>query len=105
MSLSLNDLPLVLEELHDVRKKWYEIGLQLSVPVEDLESVLSEHKNDQNFCLCRVLITWLKSGRANWPTMCSVLTNRTIGEKVLAGELRKKYPTNQPTLPSQGIHT
>ena len=105
MSLSLNDLPLVLDELYDVRKKWYEIGLQLSVPVQDLESILSEHKNEQNVCLRLVLIIWLKSGKANWSTMCSVLTNCTIGEKVLADELRKKYHTNQPTLHSQGTHT
>lgn len=105
MSLTLNDLPLVFEELHDARKRWYEIGLQLSIPVQDLESILSENKNDQNICLRRVLMTWLKSGKAKWSTMCSVLTNRTIGEKVLAEELRKKYHTNQSTLPSQGIHT
>ena len=102
MSSKLNDLKLVLEELHNVRKKWYEIGLQLSTPVEDLESILSENKNDQNVCLRRVLMIWLKSGKANWPTMCEVLTNRTIDEMVLAEQLRQKHVTSPSTKPSGG---
>ena len=44
----MNDLAVVLDELHDIRKMWYEIGLRLQLPIEDLETISSEHKNDQH---------------------------------------------------------
>ena len=72
MSLVLNDLAMVLDELHDVRKMWYEIGLRLQLPVEDLETISSEHKNDQH-SLRRVILLWLKSGSATWANLCEAI--------------------------------
>ena len=90
MSLVLNDLAVVLDELHDVRKMWYEIGLRLQLPVEDLETISSEHKNDQQ-SLRRVILLWLKSGAAMWAKLCDALSNRTVGETTLADKLRERY--------------
>ena len=90
MSLVLNDLAVVLDELHDVRKMWYEIGLRLQLPVEDLEIISSEHKNDQQ-SLRRVILLWLKSGTATWAKLCDALSNRTVGEMTLADKLRGRY--------------
>ena len=44
----MTDLAVVLNELHDICKMWYEISLRLQLPVEDLETISSEHKNDQH---------------------------------------------------------
>ena len=90
MSLIFNDLAVVLDELHDVRKMWYEIGLRLQVSVEDLETISSEHKSDQH-SLRRVILLWLKSGTATWAALCEALSNRTVGEVTLAGKLRERY--------------
>ena len=90
MSLVLNDLAVVLDELHDARKVWYEIGLRLQLPVEDLETISSEHKSDQH-SLRRVILLWLKSGIATWAKLCEALTNRTVGEMTLADKLRERY--------------
>ena len=90
MSLVLNDLAVVLDELHDVRKLWYEIGLRLNVSVEDLETISSEHKSDQH-SLRRVVLLWLKSGNATWCDLCKALRNRTIGKSALGDSLRERY--------------
>ena len=90
MALVLNDLAIVLDELHDVRKMWYEIGLRLQVSVEDLETISSEHKSDQH-SLRRVVLLWLKSRNATWSVLCNALNNRTVGEMSLADKLRKRY--------------
>ena len=90
MSLVLNDLAVVLDELHDVRKMWYEIGLRLQLPVEDLETISSEHKNDQH-SLRRVVLLWLKSGNATWIKLCDALSNRMVGEMTMADKLRERY--------------
>ena len=103
MLLTSDDLPLVFEKLHHVRKKWYEIGLQLPGPsVDDLETISLENKNDQNICLRKVLMLWLKSGKATWSAMCSALENCTIGERVLAEELRREYLKHPSAQPSEG---
>ena len=92
MALTLNDLALILDELHDVCKKWYEIGLRLpSVPVEDLESILSEYLPDLH-SLRRVLVIWLRSERATWSVLCEALSNRMIDEPELAEKLRNNFP-------------
>lgn len=90
--LVLNDLGLVLDELHNVRKMWYEIGLRLQVSVEDLETISSEHKSDQH-SLRRVILLWLKSGSATctWAKLCGALSNRTVGDVTLAEKLRDRY--------------
>ena len=90
MPLVLNDLATVLDELHDIRKMWYEIGLRLQLPVEDLETISSEHKNDQH-SLRRVVLLWLKSGSATWEKLCEALRNRIVGETTLADKLKERY--------------
>ena len=45
MVLGVNDLPKVLDELYDVRKKWYDIGLRLNVPVKTLEKITAIDDN------------------------------------------------------------
>ena len=90
MVLELNDLKKVRDELHDIRAKWYDIGLSLDVPAEILETITSD---DQNTCLRQVLVTWLKSGKATWLALCQALRHRTVGQVELAATLQAKYLT------------
>ena len=58
--LSVNDLPVVMEELNDTRVKWYDIGLQLCMSVGTLDAI-KEHHDDPSHCLRETLKTWLKT--------------------------------------------
>ena len=90
MVLGVNDLVKVLDELYDVRDKWYDIGLRLNVPAETLEKIKAP---DDNSCLRQVLIIWLRSGKATWIDLCQVLRHRTIDQEKLADSLLAKYDT------------
>ena len=91
--ISINDLGVVLTELYPVRGKWYNIGLQLQVPVIDLQRIESEYKNDHSTCLRQMLIKLLEMGSATWEAMCEALQSPIVlGEdKALATNLMKKY--------------
>ena len=88
--LTLSDLGAVLTELYCVRDKWYNIGLQLNVPVAELQRIESEHKGNYTTCLRQMLIKWLESGQANWKSLCDALHNPIV-LAALANTLMKKY--------------
>ncbi|MCG8625590.1 MAG: hypothetical protein MJE68_26770 [Proteobacteria bacterium] len=90
MVLKVNDLVKVLDELYDVRDRWYDIGLRLNVPAETLEEIRAPNDNS---CLRQVLVIWLKSGKATWTDLCQVLRHRTIDKGELADSLLAKYQT------------
>ena len=94
MVLGVNDLVEVLDELYNVRAKWYDIGLRLTVPVEELEKIKAKD-HDDNSCLRQALIIWLRSGKATWLDLCQALHHRTIGQEKLADSLRAKYHTGK----------
>ena len=101
-SLSINDLGVVLTELYPVRAKWYNIGLQLLVPVLDLRRIESEYKNDHSTCLRQMLIKWLEMGSANWETMCKALECPIVSGEALVTKLRQKYCVGEePTRPKK----
>ena len=88
--LDLGDLETLCEELHPVERRWHNIGLQLNVPVTDLQHIESEHKNDHSTCLRQMLKKWLESGNASWETLCDVL--KFVGDDTkLADKLFEKY--------------
>ena len=88
--LSLDDLETVCEELHPVERLWYNIGLQLQVPLVDLQLIESEHKDDHSTCLKRMIKKWIEAGNANWETLCQVL--KIVGDDMkLVNKLLVKY--------------
>jgi hypothetical protein len=92
--LSLNDLGTVLTELHSARAKWYNIGLQLLVPVTELQRIESEYKNDHGTSLRQMLIRWLEMGAATWATLIEALQAPIVHgdeNKALADNLKKRY--------------
>ena len=93
--LGLNDLCTVLTEIHSVRAaKWYNIGLQLSVQVPDLQRIESEYKNDHGTCLRHMLIKWLEMGCATWKALVDALQSTIVQgseNTALAETLRQRY--------------
>ena len=74
------DLPNLMERLHPVRAKWYNLGLQLEISVGDLEAIQQEHRRAED-CLREMLVKWLK--RVNpLPTetlLSAALQSNTVG--------------------------
>ena len=73
---------MVLEELNDVRAKWYNIGVQLGVSVGTLKAIEKQYLNIPTDCLRETLTTWLKSYPLfpTWSKVVDTLRSRTVGE-------------------------
>ena len=90
--LTTADLKVILEELaNEVSSKWYQIGIQLEVPLDQLNSLRHQSGSDHRANLCCILVTWLKSGKASWEALCDALQSGMVGEKALAEKLKSDY--------------
>ena len=106
--LSVNDLHVIMEELADVRAKWYNIGIQLGVNVGTLKAIEKQY-SDPSDCLRETLMTWLKAYPPphTWSKVLEALRTKIVGEAKLAVDLEQKYYTTQdgstaaPTLSPQ----
>jgi hypothetical protein len=104
--LSADDLAKVRMELVEVQTKWYDIGLDLGLPVNTLETIKQECQ-DTPECLRKMLLEWLKmiDLQPSWKTLIDVLQNKVINEGALAVTIAKKYGIIQ-TSPSPTLeHT
>ena len=85
----MDDLGLLLEELLDVNRKWCNLGLQLIVDRETLETIRGQF-SDPRDQLLETLKAWLTtSDNTSWKTLADAL--KTMGESRLAGSLERKY--------------
>lgn len=87
--MTLDDLKELVEFLHPVRSKWYTLGVQLSVPVNDLNSIRSQF-SDPVECLCEMLQFWLKHQKTSWSGVFGALRSRSVGEEQLGLQLLHK---------------
>ena len=94
--LSVDDLPVVTEELNDTRAKWYDIGLQLHLSAGTLDAIKKDC-NSTSDCLRETLTTWLKTcpSLSTWKNILDALRCSTVGEVRLAADLEQKYCSMQ----------
>ena len=84
--VTLDNLKELVNLLNPVRSKWYAVGLQLSVPVSDLNSIRSQF-SDPRECLCEMLQLWLKRQGVSWIDIFEALRSQSVGEEQLGVEL------------------
>ena len=65
------------EELHDVRTKWYDFGLQIKASSSDLDAIRLKNREDPQGCFRDLLSNWLKQANPK-PTWEVVVTNSRI---------------------------
>ena len=90
--LLLDDLSKVRTELFEVQTKWYDIGLDLGLPVSTLETIKQECQ-DIPECLRKMIQEWLKmiDPQPSWRKLIDVLQNKVINEGALAVAIAEKY--------------
>ena len=96
--LGVNDLPVVMDELNDIRANWYNIGLQLRVSIGTLNAIKKDY-NSTSDCLRETITTWLKTypSPPTWKNIVDALRSNTVGEVRLAADLEQKYCSTQDT--------
>ena len=85
------------EFLYDIRRKWYDIGVELDVPTNELDTIRDKFK-DQKDCLNEMLKERLKKP-LTWSELSKALRARYIDEEELAdeGELSGSHNTYSGT--------
>ena len=86
------DLRRLLRLLHDVRAKWYDIGIQLSISIGTLDAIKAEH-SECGKCLCEMLKYWLNTQQATFDALIEALSSEPVGENTLAENTRDLHLT------------
>ena len=98
----MDDLCHVHEEVYPARTSWFNIGLQLHVPVDELDSIKRE-SGDCGDHLRDMFKWWLKQGGATWGALTEALKSPTIGERKLAKKLDVRARGQAMQLQSKSI--
>ena len=87
------ELRVLVNELVDVRRKWYDIGIQLNIPDEILDDINSACKDNYSLALRRLMQYWLRQiePRATWADLVEALRARAVNEQDLAKNLEERF--------------
>ena len=98
--LTVDDLHALMEELNDVRAKWYNIGVQLGVSVGTLDAIEKQY-SDPSDCLRKTITTWLQTRvpPPTWTNIVQALRSSVVDEARLAADLEQKYCPSRPAPP------
>ena len=89
--LTLDDLGLLLEELMDACGWWYDLGLQLNLSREILNTISPQFRSPIDFFLEMLKIWLTSSDNTSWKALLDALRSPTMEKNRLAGDLERKY--------------
>ena len=87
----------IVEALSRVKRKWYEIGVQLKVPTTYLDDIDKLYGKVLERALIEMIRKWLQLKMPQttkydiWVEVESALKSEAIGERVYAVEVERKY--------------
>ena len=91
MDLTIKDLGSVRMDTFEARSKWYDVGLDLGIPVDELDQIQDEHHGKTMDCHRAMLKCWLKAGEnTTWAALIEVLRSDVVEENSLAQKLEEK---------------
>ena len=83
-----------MNELHEVRDKWYSLGVQLNMKTSDLDAIQIQYMNNPDNCLLHMLSSWLdkaESSPPSWQRVVDALCCAPINRPLIAEQIRNKY--------------
>lgn len=95
----MDDIPELvdlLNDLHGKAVKWYDIGIQLHLPTEELDAIKYDSK-DVNECFRNMLVKWRSKTHLSptWRALIAALKAPAVDERVLAEELETKFSVSR----------
>ena len=93
--LSSGDLHTVLNLTWDARSKWYNIGLNVGIPVGTLKAVNKTHRGDCDECYTAMLDEWLRNHPS--PTW-RALEDALRAPSVKMNHIAEQLPNSSKTL-------
>ncbi len=86
--LTSSDIREVRHKIWEARMKWYHIGIELGINVDDLEAIRSganHHNIADNFT--EMLTTWLRQTGSTWEALSKALRSKQVGYPLLADSI------------------
>ena len=86
----MKDFSTVHDKLFKARTEWHNIGLELGVDIDTLESIRLQFNDRHDECLKKMLTCCLQShGPLTWRGLCDCLKSQTVGRKDVAQKIEK----------------
>ena len=91
--LTTEDLRIVRSEIFRAARKWYDIGVELRMSPDKLDSIKEMCSNNPEDCLRELLKTWLDGDdpNTNWKSIVAALRSPAVGHYYLSNKIRLKY--------------
>ena len=109
--LTPDHLPIVLNALYEVKLKFYDLGIQLNMPLDELNDIYVYTPPDHLFH--QMLSNWLKKGAGTWNQVMKAVSSPAINRPDIAKIIRETYcrqdrrddPGSVQANNAQGIHS
>jgi hypothetical protein len=83
--LTSNDIREVQKQVWEARVKWYNIGIELGIDVNDLKVIKhGANHHDIDNCFTDMLVIWLRQRRPTWEALANALRSEPVGYPQLA---------------------
>ena len=102
--LSTSDLSKVRNEILPAAAKWYDIGLELGMTADYLDTVRKTN-NDPQDCLRELLRHWLSGvdPQPSWKALITALSSPAVKYPALAREIEEKYGSGDAGIHVQSV--
>ena len=89
--LTKDDLKIVRNRVFPAAAKWYDLGLELDISVDYLDTISGDRGNKPEDCLREVLRRWLSgvNPEPTWKTLITALRVPAVGHQSLAEEIEQ----------------
>ena len=86
--LEPNDLRKVQHILWEARTQWYNLGLELNIPPDSLDSIQLANQQNPDYCFRAMLTKWLREHqRPTWSALAEALRSPSVGLDHLAEKI------------------
>ena len=83
--LTSNDIQKVRNQIWEARVKWFDIGIELGINVNDLKAIKNgANHHDIDNCFTDMLLIWLQQTGATWEALAKALRSKPVGYALLA---------------------
>lgn len=90
--LNSGNMQEVLENVWEARQKWYNIGIQLKLDINDLDVIQRQGNNKSpDDYVVDMLKIWLRRKGATWKALIDALRHKTVGYPILANNIATKF--------------
>ena len=91
LELTLKDIGVICEKLHNARVKWFQLGMALKVDHDTLTNIKEENQGRNDVCLEKMIAHRLKNGDPlTWKELCECLKKSTVGQRDVATEIENQ---------------